>query len=185
VHDPAIQQLTAAISSGDTEAFGRFYGQWFDYMYDHARRATGLDESACLDIVQEAMMRVIRSMPEMRNEPALRAWLRTVVQSRACDYLRAKARRRRREAQRDASSAEAEPNGIGDLEDRLVWLRRELSQLDPDGAHLLTMRHRFGWTLKQIGAAVGLSPSAVDGRLGRLTETLRRRAAEPTEEGAE
>ena len=31
------------------------------------------------------------------------------------------------------------------------------------------MRHRFGWTLEQIGAAVGLSPGAVDGpRMDRV-----------------
>ena len=43
---------------------------------------------------------------------------------------------------------------------------------------LLTMRYRFGWTLQRIGAAVGLKPGAVDGRLARLVAALRRRAQE-------
>jgi DNA-directed RNA polymerase specialized sigma24 family protein len=43
---------------------------------------------------------------------------------------------------------------------------------------MLTMRHRFGWTLRRIGNAVGLSPGAVDGRLGRTREALRKQASE-------
>ncbi len=42
------------------------------------------------------------------------------------------------------------------------------------------MRHRFGWTLQDIGRALGLSPGAVDGRLRRLVRTLRKRKDKPT-----
>jgi DNA-directed RNA polymerase specialized sigma24 family protein len=50
--------------------------------------------------------------------------------------------------------------------------------LDPEIAQMLTMRHRFGWTLRRIGNAVGLSPGAVDGRLGRTRDALRKQASE-------
>ncbi|MCH8316763.1 MAG: sigma-70 family RNA polymerase sigma factor [Planctomycetes bacterium] len=43
---------------------------------------------------------------------------------------------------------------------------------------LLLMRHRFGWTLKRIGDALGLKPGAVDGRIRRVLTKLRRRAKE-------
>jgi len=46
---------------------------------------------------------------------------------------------------------------------------------------MLLMRHRFGWTLQQIGAALGIKPGAVDGRLRRLVGGLRRRAQEESD----
>jgi DNA-directed RNA polymerase specialized sigma24 family protein len=81
--DPSstIQRLTTAIASGDTEAFGRFYDRWFDWSVAEARRATGRDESFCLDVVQDAMMRVIKSMKPLPHEAALYRWMRVVIRS--------------------------------------------------------------------------------------------------------
>ncbi len=184
--EPSIPELTGRIAAGDPDAFAVFYRRWFDFAFGEARRATGRDESFCLDVVHDAMMRVIRSMKSMPNEPALRSWLRSAVRSCAYDRLRAEARRRRREtrvaARADAPSPAAPVDR--DLVDRLAWLRRELATLDESTSAIVTMRHRFGWTLEQIGAAVGLSPGAVDGRLRRALAALTRRAKERTDDRA-
>ena len=84
--------LTAAIASGDTEAFARFFGIWFDWMRGEAARATARDEAFCLDVVQDSMMRVIRSLKPMSTDDDLRRWLRVVVRSCAYDRLRRDAR---------------------------------------------------------------------------------------------
>lgn len=176
----SIQELTSAVASGDTEAFATLYRSRFDQMYATARRATGRDESFCLDVVQDAMVRVIRSIKPMDSEQRLRAWLRVVVQSCAYDHLRKEARLRRREqASAEAVDAIAPDD---DLAEKLDWLRQELTNLDDRQAQLLVMRYRLGWTLQRIAAALGLSPGAVDGRLGRLTAGLRRRAKETLDE---
>ena len=60
-----VRELTAAIASGDTEALASLYREHFDSLYGQARRITGRDESFCLDVVQDAFMRVIRSIPIM------------------------------------------------------------------------------------------------------------------------
>ena len=67
-----IRSLTEAIASGNTEAFASFYRQWFDTMYAQARNASGRDESFCLDVVQDAMLRVIKSVPAMASDDDLR-----------------------------------------------------------------------------------------------------------------
>jgi RNA polymerase sigma factor (sigma-70 family) len=178
--EDSIQQLTAAIASGDTEAFARFYRERFDSMYGEARRATGRDESFCLDVVQDAMIRVIKSLRPMESEGGLRAWLRSVVQCCAYDRLRAEARRARRER-----AAAANRPGIqrdDGLEEKLGWLRREWASLDEQQARLLVMRYRLGWTLERIGEAIGLKPGAVDGRVSRAVGELRRRAQEGSRE---
>ena len=177
--DDSIHQLTRAIASGDTGAFARFYRRWFDRMYAEASRLTGRDESFCLDVVQEAMMRVIRSLRPMDSEAVLWGWLRAVIRSCALDRLRREMRRRRREQAGAGSAPSAAPD---ELAERLAWLRRELAALDEREAALLTMRHRFGWTLRQVADAVGLNPGAVVGRLRRTLQTLRRRAKEAFDE---
>jgi DNA-directed RNA polymerase specialized sigma24 family protein len=56
-----------------------------------------------------------------------------------------------------------------------------LAAIFPLGVMLL-MRHRFGWTLQQIGAALGITPGAVAGRLRRLVGGLRRAAQEESDD---
>lgn len=183
--DPTIAAMTAKIAAGHPEALCRFYRGWFDTMFTEARRATGRDESFCLDVVQDAMMRVIRSMKPMKNELHLRRWLRVVVTTCAADRLRSESRRRAREQRWAASSKAIQTSGLvpaDDPNDRRRWLREQLAALDERAAELLVMRHGFGWTLKQIGRAVGMTPGAVDGRLRRLLGTLRRKASEESDD---
>ena len=68
------RRITAAIASGDPEAFARLYDARFDDLYTLVRRRTGLDESAALDIVQDAMLKVIHRMKPLPNEAALDAY---------------------------------------------------------------------------------------------------------------
>lgn len=170
-------RLTAAIAAGDTEAFSRFYRRWFPVLYADARRATGRDEAFCLDVVHDAMLRVIRSMRPLPTEADLRRWLRVVVRSCAYDRLRAESRRLRHERAARETRSVAAGAGDAELDDRLEWLRRELRDLDDRSVQLLVMRHRLGWTLARIGRVLGLAPGAVDGRLRRIAARLRRRAA--------
>ncbi len=79
----SARELTDGIVSGDDEAFTCFYETWFDRMYAEARRLTGRDESFCLDVVQDAMLRVIRKLKPLDTEPALARWVRRTVRSRS------------------------------------------------------------------------------------------------------
>ena len=176
----SVRQLTAAIASGDTEAFGRLFRERFDRMYAEARRVTGRDESFCLDVVQDAMIRTIRSMKPMDTERHLSAWLRVVVQSCAYDRLRKEARQRRwEEAAVGANQTAPSDDGLGE---KLAWLRKELAGMTDPQVRLLVLRYRLGWTLRSIGEALGLKPGTVDGRLGRLVAGLGRRAQETSDE---
>lgn len=142
-----------------------------------ARQATGRDEAFCLDVVQEAFLRVIRRLPVMDEEASLSAWLRKAMLSTAYDRLRAERRRVARErssqTNRSADSGEEAP----DL-DRLDWLREQIAELEPDSARLLHLRYGLGWTLAQIGSAMGLKTGAVDGRIGRTVKAMREEAGE-------
>lgn len=177
-----VRQLTRAIARGDRDAFAQLYTQKFDFALAVARRASRLDESACLDIVHDAMIRVIRSIRPIDTAAALDAWLARVVTSAAYDHLRAEHRRRRREA---AALATKPPDSTAPdhADERLEHLRAELAHLDRHAAELLDLRFRAGMTLEAIGRRLGLTPGAVHGRLGRILAGFRdAHADEPSDD---
>lgn len=174
--DESILQLTSAIAAGDEAAFTRLYRRWFDALLAEARRCTGRDESFNLDVVQDAMMKVIRSLKPLESEAALRAWLTAATRNAAIDRLRAESRRTRREQAVELSREGS--SSADDCAERIAWLQGELAALDEPAARMLIMRHRFGWTLERIGRAVGLRAGAVDARLRRTLAFLERRGRE-------
>lgn len=175
-HD-TTRALTASIASGDAEAFACLYQERFDQMYAWARQATRRDEAFCLDSVQDAFVRIIKGMKPIDSEGELMAWLRKVTLSACYDQLRRE--RRRSSHEHRAPVAERSPDADAHQMD---WIIHELAQLDESSAALLEMRYRFGWTLQRIGSAIGLKPGAVDGRINRLTSSIRKRAGEAPDE---
>lgn len=172
-----VPRLTAAMAAGDPRAVEAFYRQYFDLMYRHACTITRRDESFCLDVVQEAVLRVIRAVRPAGSEAQFAAWLRLVTQTAAYDLLKAESRRRRRETlvawPLDITGAGAEASSN---EDQLAWLREEISCLDPHIARLIELRYEKRWTLARIAQSVGLPIGTVDGRLRRALRKLRMRA---------
>lgn len=166
-HD-STRELTAAIASGDTEAFARLYRERFDQMYAWARQATRRDEAFCMDAVQNAFVRIIKGMRPLESEGELAGWLRRVTLSACYDQIR----NERRRAMREARSQRAHTDEPVD-EERLAWIRNELAALDESVSSLLEMRYRFGWTLERIGRSLGIGPGAADGRIGRAVARLR------------
>ena len=62
------------------------------------------------------------------------------------------------------------------MQARLDWIESILREMDSDAAVALRLRLFQGWTLRQIGQQLCLSPSAVDGRIHRLVRKLRAKA---------
>jgi RNA polymerase sigma factor (sigma-70 family) len=176
--------LTASLAAGDEAAVDSFYRRYFDLLFRAARRATGRDEAFCLDVVQESVLRVIRSARRTESEAAWTAWLRLVVRTTAYDLLRAESRRQRREKRVGASfkgeavfQAGHQPcDAAEDRERRLAWLREQIVRLDPQIARAIDLRYNQQWKLARVAAALGLSIGTLDGRLRRALDRLRRQA---------
>ncbi len=101
-----------------------------------ARRATGRDEMFCLDVVQDAVLRVIRTVRPVESEAAARsAWLRLVVRTAAYDLLRREQRQPARNARRGRRSSAVPGPSMATTPTRRprapAWLRDELAHLDP------------------------------------------------------
>ncbi|MEZ6243660.1 MAG: sigma-70 family RNA polymerase sigma factor [Phycisphaerales bacterium] len=163
-----MRELTRAIARGDEAAFERFYNDWFEPAYAMARRLTRRDESFCLDVVQDAMLRAAKSIKPLDMHDQLAAWVRRVVHTAALDRLRAE----RRRLARERASYENHP-ALAPLDERIEWIRAELAKLPPEERSLLSMRFGRDKTLETTAAAHSMTPGAAHGRVRRLLARLR------------
>ncbi|MDB5332716.1 MAG: polymerase sigma factor, sigma-70 family [Phycisphaerales bacterium] len=178
----AVHSLTAGLAAGDPQAVEVFYCRYFDRLYAQARRATGRDEAFCLDVVQESVLRVLRSVRPAGSEAQFVSWLRLVVQTTAYDMLRSETRRQRRELLAAGSRSYAHNRPEPSDAEQLEWLRAQITALDPEIARMIEMRFTNRWTLTRIAQRLGLSVGTVDGRLRRALRQLRDRAGEDYDE---
>jgi RNA polymerase sigma-70 factor, ECF subfamily len=177
--DGRVPEITAAIGRGDPEAFAVFYEAWFDRAYSMARTFTRRDESFCLDVVQDAMVRAVRSLRAMPDDASLGRWMARVVRTVSIDRLRREARRLRREAHRGPPmAASADVVTAAELEEQVAWLRVALAKLPETERVLLAERFDRGRTLEEAGASLGLTGNAAHGRIRRALERLRQAAKE-------
>ena len=173
----SVQELTAAMAAGDRRAVEQFYRQYFDLMYAHASSVSGRDEAFCLDVVQDAVLRVVRTVRRVNSEAQFAAWLRLVTKTAAYDLLKTESRRKKREMLVAVAADATQTSSVGEESDeqRLRWLRSQLDSLDPQISQMIEMRYERRWTLARVAAALGLSIGTVDGQLRRALAELRTR----------
>jgi len=152
------------------------YEHRFDMLYRVARERTARDESFAIDCVQDAMLRVANSLPQIDRLLSLDAWLRRAVLTTALDRLRSERSRARHEETIAQSRSEATPvDADGDALLRAIQV--ELEVIPSDDRTLLSLRFRRGLSLAQLAQHLGLAPSAVDSRMRWLLARLRLRRA--------
>lgn len=172
------------IRRGDSSALEEFYRGWFDRMVVQARRLTRRDEDFALDVVQDAMTRLIDKPPALESEAQLALWLKRTLLSAAIDRLRKERRARERESSRGVAGGEAAvgehggPHASAALQEQLAWLEESLRALPSSDRALLRMRFGQGATLNVAGDDAGMSPGAAHGRVRRVLEGLREKARE-------
>ena len=173
--DEQVRHITAAIAKGDPDAFAAFYEAWFDRAYALVRFIAKRDESFCLDIVQDAMLKTVRRMRAFESEKALANWVARLLYTTTIDSLRREARRLRRErAYHERRRADVRSRSRSEQdEERIHWLEERLAELNATERSLLFQRFSLGKTLAQVGAALGLSGDAAHGRIHRLLARLR------------
>ena len=145
-----------------------------DAAFNYARWLTRHDEEA-EDVVQDACVRALRSLPTLRGDNA-RAWLLAIV--RNAWYSR---------VARRAGPAEALPllNTAGDPPDNgldpealllqkrdIARVREALEQLPVDFREVIVLREIEGMSYKEIAAVVRVPIGTVMSRLARARDRL-------------
>ena len=167
-------EVTRGVRNGDSDCFEVLYDHFFDQIYAHVRHLTRRDESTCLDIVQEVLMKVIRAIKPIDNRAQLVAWIRVVTRTVTYDWLK----KELRQATAIKQFAEQQPqpcHSESHIEDlaRVVWLEEQLRNLPAETQRMLSLRYRLGWSLKRIAERFGLKTGAVDGRIRRAIKKIK------------
>ena len=85
------EQLLAALQAGNENAFATLVDQWSPAMLHMAQRYVG-NEHTAQDVVQEAWLIVIQSLPHFQDRSTLRTWVLGIVVN--CSHSAARADRR-------------------------------------------------------------------------------------------
>ena len=127
------------------------------------------------DLIQEMVMQLWRSFSSYDPSRRFTTWMYRVALNVAISHWRSETRRVRDTVPIDGAILEiaAPPSGEAALEDDLRELRLLLDQLDPLDRALMIL-YLDGNPHEAIADVLGISPSNVGTRIGRIKQRLRR-----------
>lgn len=173
VEDGILAQRAA---DGDERAFAVLVRRHGPYLVAFATRLLGSRADAD-DCVQEALIVAWRRLPELSDPDRVRAWFSTIVARKATDRMRA-----RRPA---VPIEDADPVAVGPSPDeaalttsQLDMLRKVLDELPPEQRTAWLLREVSGYSYDEIARELGISATAVRGRLSRARATVWERMQE-------
>jgi RNA polymerase sigma factor (sigma-70 family) len=167
-----LDQLLTAARSGDKTAekdlFSKLYVRFRAIAYRILR-----DSHATEDVVQEAVMDVLRTYKELEVKESFAAWARTVVRNRALKYLESKKRQTdllRNLSQKAviSSSSSSDP----DLNRRLIECLKKLNEDDNRYSKIINMKHQ-GYRFDEISDKMAIKANHAYVILHRARKALK------------
>lgn len=166
--DEWARSVSKRVAAGSRDALESLYAARFERLFRMIRSMTRRDDDFAIDCVQDAWLRVVRSLPALDSLDALDRWLARAAVSAALDRLRTDAARRRRELAHETSTTASD-------EPAIELLRSELRRLGERDRTILDLRFRGGLSLQELGAALGIGMKSAEMRLRRALARLRLR----------
>jgi RNA polymerase sigma-70 factor (ECF subfamily) len=148
------------------------------------------DREATRDVVQDALLRAYRALPQFRGEATLGTWLYRIAFTAAMDHLRRQGRHPELVCEDPlpfavaaAGDDHAEQTGLRDA------VAQALTTLPPDQRLTLLLVDREDLTYREVAAIMAVSPGTVCSRLqrarGKLRIALRRQGLAASRAGGE
>lgn len=149
------------------------YRDTIDPLYRYVSRNCGGDRTLAEDVTQETWLRAVRDWRRKGPPDQPIAWLTTVARNLLVSYYR-----RHRPAQLDASAADVlaalDDGRSAESAEMSAVVCHALARMPAAQAQILEAFHFEDRRMAQIAQTLGLSERAVEGRLRRARETLRR-----------
>lgn len=169
--------LVVRAREGDVDAFEVLVQRYQTPMFRLAARMLG-NRGDAEDVVQEVFLTAWRRLPEIREGAALPGWLYRTTTNRCLNVLRA--RRPHVEVDLDLvelTSADGEPARAVETAEQVAALTVALQQLTHEQRAAWLLREVHGRSYAEIAGVLGVSVTAVRGRIARsrveLAEAMR------------
>ena len=174
-----VPALTAALRTGEDRAFRWLHAQWNARLSRYCFALAGGDDALAGEIVQSAYLRLARHIRVLPGEDSLWNWIALAARCAAFE-LRRNGGRYRHALARFADWLRLRRSEIAPDADAALHaaLDAALGGLSADERELLDARYFQRHSLEDIGMHLGTSCRAVEGRLARLREKLRRAIAD-------
>ncbi len=172
---PDIAALTRAMAGGDEAAYRRFYDAYFDRLLRYLLVVTSGNEEAAREVLQLALVRVVRHMKRFDAEEKFWSWRTVLARSALADETR---KRRRyfsfleRFTQHQETSPTAMNNGEAD-EQLHAALEKELTALPADERQLVEQKYLLHQSVREIADEQQTTEKAVESRLSRVRRKLK------------
>ena len=173
-----VAQLVRRASDGDVGAFERLVAQHQHRLYSFALSFTGGDRDAASDLVQEALIKVYRSIGSFRFESSFSTWLFRIVKNVFLDVVKSRgARDRELETPIDDELAHLRDAALTD--DRLLRadtrrsLERALERVPVAYRMVVVLSDMQELSYDEIARVLDIPVGTVKSRLKRGRDALR------------
>ncbi len=180
--DRTEEILLARAREGDEASFAQLVERHSERLLQLGWRLTGSRDLA-EDLVQEAFLRLHRTLKSFRGDCSLATWLYRTLSRLAIDHLRREKLRRKifffrsDDEQDDPVELAADSGPLPDQQlierERLRRVRRAMRKLSPQQRAVFTLRHDQNLPLKEIAVILELSEGTVKTHLHRAVQVLR------------
>ena len=152
------------------EAFAELVRRYAGLVYSVAKRRLA-NAALAEDITQIVFIRFAKTPPKVQSHAELAAWLHRTTLNVTIDTWRSETRRRTREQQAAVMETATPETAI--WEDISPNLDEALNQLNDEDRQALLLRFFGRKTMRDVGAALGVSEDAAKMRVSRAVDRLR------------
>lgn len=144
--------------------------------------ARGVESQAVEEVYQEVCAAALAGADKLRDTEKLSPWLYRIAVLTALQYRRKLGRRKklsRGYTEHVSQQSEQEPDPLAWLlaEEQRELVRQAVGQLPRGDAEILMLKHTQDWTYRELAEHLGVSVNAIESRLHRAREKLRRTLA--------
>ena len=157
-------RIIKAVIAGDVESFGKLAKHYYPALAAMAYSVLG-DHHLAEDAAQEALARAIVNLPALKQKDRFGFWLGRICRNVAKDLAAAKSR------QADTKDMQQTADSRNEDIDRPV-VRKAIESLNATDKELIVMRYYNRFSYERMGAVLGISTAAINGRLARVKRKI-------------
>lgn len=150
------------------------YAETIDALYGFASRRCGGDRALAEDVTQETWLRAVREWPRAGVPRKPLAWLQVVARNLILNALRRRPGVALEDVSPDTLIAAMDDGRASESREVASLVSHALARIPERQAKLLEAFHFDRFKVAQIAEAFGMSERAVEGRLRRARERLKR-----------